>query len=525
LDRRWFGSEGRKITYGWVAILILAACVSAPEILSPILRARMSYAAVDQTSDEAIVIVNVDALRRDELGIYGNTRRLTPYLDQLATREGVIFDYAFAASNHTRPSVTSLLTGLYPSHHGFWHQFSAPSSVRTRPNIATIVPTTYSTFFVNANPNTADEFEASFHHSWSEYPKAAPYAASAYYPAEFVFGKAIELLEAAGEPRRMVAYVQPADPHGPYYPRRDYPDLFVGDPLKGVLTGAYQSRLADLSSAEKPSAAELKNLRNRYDAEVRYLDEEIARFDGYLKSRYPHRVLIFTSDHGEAFFEHGDGGHGGSLYNEQIRVPLVIVDPRRRFGEPRRVDVPVSGVDLLPTVSELTGAVPPKGLDGTSLMETLRRFARVFPLTKERIIVSEVVHTSATFVDVAQSGPERGEVLAYLQANPVNALVRATIGYWSSPSSSRAYKLIANENPEQSRVLRRLGLEFQPHWRELYALDADAEERYELQDESTASTLLARSPLRGSAKAIMQGKVTITEEAIDRLRSLGYIRN
>jgi arylsulfatase A-like enzyme len=483
--------------------------------------------AWDGRTNEAIVIVNVDTLRYDSLGVYGYKRGLTPYLDRLATREGVIFDYSYAASDATRASVTSLLTGLYPTHHGFWHLASPLGAIRTRPNIATIVPRSYTTFFVNANPNTAGHFSSDFGHAWSEYPISTSYADSAYYPAEYIFRKAIELLETAHTESNVLLYVQPADPHGPYYPLRRYDDLFKGDTLRNTVTGRYQTPLADLRWDEHLASrtpAELRNLRNRYDAEVRYLDEEFAKFDTYLKRKYPRRVLIFTSDHGESFLDHGDASHGTSLYDEQIRVPLIVVDPAQRFGRPRRIGVPISSVDLLPTVAELVGVATPPGRDGLSILEILRRHEGLLPLTKERVIVSEVVQSSLTLDVVPTKDAKRVKMRTFLEKNPVNALIRATISYRKTPWSREVYKLIENESPYPTRVLMEAGLLFQPHWHELYRIDGESKESHnEFGDAAKATEIASRSPLKGVFPEFQKSDVKLSKEQVEQLRSLGYL--
>lgn len=241
-----------------------------------------------KTAKEIILIINVDTLRYDEIGIYGNQRNLTPYLDELAKKEGVIFDQAYASSNHTRPSVVSLFTGTYPTNHEFWHY---KSKIKIKePNIATIMPNDYVTILINANPNTIDIFSAYFKYWWSDYSlNDSNFADCAYYPAEYIFNKAFYFLEKINFRDRVLLYIQPADPHSPYYPLKKYADLFEGDIFKDKYSGKYKTELDGMywdKYLVKRTNAEVLNLKNRYDAEVRYLDEQMFQFWQEISKKY-----------------------------------------------------------------------------------------------------------------------------------------------------------------------------------------------------------------------------------------------
>ena len=327
----------------------------------------------------------------------------------------MIFHQAYAASDHTRPSVVSLFTGTYPTNHGFWHH---KSKIKIKkPNPATVMPNDYKTILVNANPNTFFIFADDFDYSWSKYPEKDPkYADCAYYPAKYIFNKARDFLKEANFPDKVLLYIQPADPHSPYYPLKKYPDLFEGDKYKDKYTGRNKSKLCDLrwdENLSKKTYAEIKNLKNRYDAEVRYLDEQMHLFWEFMSKKYQKILFIFTSDHGESFLDHNDAGHGTSLYNEQIKIPFVIIDSEKRFGKPRGLDVLVSNVDILPTIAEVVGYQKELEVDGESLFKIMNYFQKWFPLKKNRIIISEVVHSSEIIdVDTVEDGKVK-EILKY----------------------------------------------------------------------------------------------------------------
>lgn len=89
-------------------------------------------------------------------------------------------------------------------------------------------------------------------------------------------------------------------------------------------------------------------------------------------------VFVLTSDHGEEFFEHGATSHGSSLYEEMLRVPLLIHAPGM-FPEGRRVRTPVQTIDIYPTLLEVLGIEEPPGLRGTSLVPLIRGTAEPEP--------------------------------------------------------------------------------------------------------------------------------------------------
>ena len=484
----------------------------------------------ERFSRELILIINVDTLRYDRLGINGNNRNLTPYLDELASRTGVIFHQAYAASNHTRPSVVSLFTGTYPTHHGFWHQFDKIKI--KRPNIATVLPDDYISIFVNANPNTAAYFARDFDYWWSEYPeKGSQFYGSAYYPAEYVYNKALGFLEQSNFPDKVLLYIQPADPHDPYFPLKRYPDLFEGDELKDVYEGRYGSELSHLHWDEKLAErtdAEIKNLRNRYDAEVRYHDEQMHLFLEVVSKKYENILFIFTSDHGESFLDHDDSGHGTSLYNEQIKVPFIIIDTQSRFGEPRSTDILVSAVDVLPTIAEVVGSRESLKVDGNSILTLMKFFQSWWPFRKDRVIVSEVVHSSK-LIDFNGTIKDQisEEMLDMLKDKPLDVLIRASIRHSDNFFSDSTYKYITNENADETKRLALFpNFFFQPHYDELYRLDLDINERNNLfsHDFKKARNISSRSPLKGKYPEFYGTDKSLTPEELEILKALGYLR-
>jgi len=174
------------------------------------------------------------------------------------------------------------------------------------------------------------------------------------------------------------------DPHGPYEPPADAPQRFAHSGTMPV----EHSRILDYQ--RDPAITDALDYVDRYDEEIAYCDREIGRLlDAYTRRvALEDALLIFSADHGEAMAEHEFWfTHSYDLYEGIARVPLALRIPGR---DAERFSAPVSLVDLLPTMLELTGAPVPAGLDGASLL----RFAGSAPETAARSVFVEATNFS-----------------------------------------------------------------------------------------------------------------------------------
>jgi arylsulfatase A-like enzyme len=196
-------------------------------------------------------------------------------------------------------------------------------------------------------------------------------------------------------------YVQSTDPHAPYRPPADVEAQFA-NPAETIAFNRDYARLRDIraygggatvSQAEMRSkgvAVEtyMKRAQDRYDAEVAHNDKSIEQFIGKLKDvgALDNTLVIVASDHGEEFWEHGFGAHGHSVYNELIRVALLMWNPRL-LPAPRRVSEPVQLIDIMPTVLEMVDVKPPPAIHGQSLMPLLKGqpFSRSAPVMASKL--------------------------------------------------------------------------------------------------------------------------------------------
>jgi HEAT repeat protein len=279
-------------------------------------------------SGHDVLLVSVDALRADHVSAYGYPRATTPNLDGLA-REGTLFESAYCPTPHTSYSITSMMTGKYlrpllalgvGSDSETWAQYLRRYGWRT----AAFYPP--AVFFIDE-----DRFERfQREHLGFEYAKVE-FAAPALRQ-EQVAG----YLETAPVDRPLFLWVHFFEPHEPYVAQPDH--VFSGGPSRDV---------------------------DAYDGEVATADEGIGRVVRLVRARHPDAVVIVTADHGEEFGEHGGRYHGTTVYEEQVRVPLVVVGPGVRQGA--RATTVVQTIDLLPTALSALGIPRPARVRGRDL--------------------------------------------------------------------------------------------------------------------------------------------------------------
>jgi arylsulfatase A-like enzyme len=305
-----------------------------------------------------LILVVIDTLRADALPGYGAPLANAPKLAELS-RRGVLFERVVAPSSWTKTSMASLLTGTDPSRHGVRKTGHVLSS--ELPTLALVLRNAgYRTLAVQGNPwlRSVFGFDNGFDRYEYEYLQSA----------QQVNASALELLEEAGRERPVFLYLHYMDVHAPYQPARRW---FDEPPL--VLPG--QGPVADSELERRYRFRELsgpeldRRVRVLYEAELRGLDDALgALFDALrAQGRLDHTVLVVTSDHGEAFGEHGQVGHGRTLYPEVTAVPLLVHAPGR-VPAGVRIDAQVRSIDVAPTLLALAGLPPVPSFEGEVLL-------------------------------------------------------------------------------------------------------------------------------------------------------------
>jgi arylsulfatase A-like enzyme/Flp pilus assembly protein TadD len=334
-----------------------------------------------------ILLVVIDTLRADHLGAYGYERLISPTIDRIA-RRGVLFETVISPAPWTAPAVASLLTGLYPSVHGldggigwgkgasaaggslpFAVQKTLPSGQETLPELLRRAGYQTAGFVSNLYVNSIFGFAQGFDYFDDDHRDYARDVSEVKRRADATNARVFEWLETQVE-EPWFLFVHFNDPHWPYNPPPPYGQEFVAD-YRGPLTPAETRNLIVESRGKdlQVSSEDLGFVVGLYDGEIQYVDAQLALLlDAIAKLELARdMVTVVTSDHGEEFLDHGGFSHGFTLYEEQLRVPLILSAPARLA--PSRVSQQVRLIDLAPTLLELARVDGPTvPLQGSSLL-------------------------------------------------------------------------------------------------------------------------------------------------------------
>ncbi len=316
--------------------LIAAALMICAAIFTTCRKAR--------TTDVNVLVITLDTTRPDALGIHGNTKpSQTPNLDRLA-REGVFFKQGFAPVPLTLPSHCSLFTGRYPPAHGVRNNGTYVLSGEESTMAEIFRQHGYRTSAVIASFTLAGKF--GLRQGFDVYEESLDNqkmirSFSAEIPADRVYAEFERLMETNRE-HPFFTWVHFYDPHHPYL---EHPE------------------------AGRPEA---RSSRDRYDDEVHFMDEYIGRMLTNLEKAglMDDTLIVVAGDHGEAFGEHLEFGHGIFCYQESLHVPLILHAPKHL--ETREIETPVNLVDVMPTVLALMGWDIPKQVQGRNLLPMIR---------------------------------------------------------------------------------------------------------------------------------------------------------
>jgi hypothetical protein len=303
-----------------------------------------------------VIVYLVDTLRADHLGCYGYDKPVSPNLDRFA--EGAtLFETTIAQAPWTRPSVTSILTGLNPLEHGVRTlEDRLPDAAETLPEklrTAGYRTTAFSTnWHVSAETGLAQGFD-----DFVFFPQDPD--------SPGINRRVLAWLDAHRGTKPFFLYIHALDPHAPYTPPEDLRQRFA--PHSRPQAGMTESLKRIYTARGRRRVERIAEVAPLYDAEIAANDRSFGALLAALKDRklFDDTLIVFVSDHGEALGEHHDFGHARSLHAEQLDVPLVVKLPRQTRGE--RVSRLARHVDLLPTLLAAAGLPPASGLPGADL--------------------------------------------------------------------------------------------------------------------------------------------------------------
>jgi arylsulfatase A-like enzyme len=485
----------------WVTAILLVLVLATALGVFRGSRVEPSGVQADPSSPNVILIC-IDTLRADRMSLYGYSEKTTPRLDQLA-RRGTVFEQCISASNWTKPSVASLLTSVEPTVHGvIANESRVPEGILTAAEI--FLESGYQTMGVVANHqlNSLFGFGQGFQVYFDPQQTGMNYitllARSPFRPflervgnrmpafrgsyvgveAEDVTDQGIELIKASHTP--FFLYLHYMDPHSPYNPPAEYDAVFNPE----------QKRIYSFEMLQKdPSSVPVQGFREleqRYLGEILYTDAMLGRLFDYLEASglLNQTVIALTADHGEAFYDHQDYGHGHSLYEEQIHIPLILWGPPIPQGA--RIDPPVALLDVLPTLLACAGIEVPDELHGQVLTPPLPGETDKH---KSRIIYAE---------KAGEYGAMRSSAWKYIEV-------------WDEAKSSLGSQYHAHKKPV-----------------EFYDLNEDPNELVDLSESQSPERLSELSATVNTTRkyletsAFDQENVEIDSKTMEALKNLGY---
>ena len=426
-------------------------------VSDPVLHDRAAYGL-----KRGVIFISIDTLRRDHVGAYGYAKPTTPNLDALA-RRGVLAADAVSVSSWTLPSHLSMLTSTLPGTHGGTDMKQGFN--RSVPSVAEILRGLgIATHAVTSHLYVSKTYglEAGFDSMNFRQDRLA----------ENVANHAMDLVDRFGD-RPFFMFLHFYDPHWHYAPPPDVLKIFESS-YAGTLTG----NLKDFQNLrpEQVKPKDLEHLLALYDGEIRYTDNEIGRLLAHLKERGADRntLMVVTSDHGEEFLDHGSWEHQKTLYEEVIRIPLIVSGPgvaARREGQP------VSLLDIAPTILDYLSVKAAPSMRGVSLLR---------PVGESREMYGETDHT----LD--------GTRLSFVRGG------------------SKSWKAILRSDPAKQK-------EASSEWYDLAADPAERTNRPPAEALRVSIEMRARDLGLKSRSGVAKKAVELSDEQKEKLRALGYV--
>jgi arylsulfatase A-like enzyme len=348
-----------------------------------------------------LLLITLDTLRADHLGVYGYDRPTSPALDAFAMRATVFEDVTCSVPT-TLPSHVSIFTGLRPLQHGVRRNGQDPPR-----DLLTIFDLLAergaATAAVIASKVLQDRYLAGMGFDELVFPGSEKQFQT---PAKHVTNHAAAWLE-RNRTNTFALWVHYFDTHEPYAPPRQLARAFdrgYDGELPDALTVKTLVGFNDLAPDEQLSRADLDHITDLYDAEVAYLDSQLARLLDQVETLGLLEVtlIVIVGDHGQALGENAIYGHGLRLLEGVIKVPLIFRAPDRNVVS--RVEDPVETVDIVPTLVDLLDLPDPAGPDlaGRSLAPALA--GEPLPKLKYRFIERRAYPDRPEVVGVALHG-------------------------------------------------------------------------------------------------------------------------
>jgi arylsulfatase A-like enzyme len=316
-----------------------------------------------------IILISLDTLRADHLGCYGYERETSPAIDTLA-EDSALFLNTYSSSPWTLSSHVSLLTSLNPMRHGVHYENEKmDSSLVTLADLLRQEGFACSAFTGGGFVNSVYGFSKGFD-SYGQSSRGIRQKDS----AEWICASVLDWIDDHRD-RDFFLFIHTYQPHNPFSSPPPFNSFFLDEDDRWDEIDMLEYVGGKKGIFKKLPDRERRNIVNLYDGEIRYTD---AKLIGPLMERlkelgiYDTSLIILTSDHGEEFYDHNGWEHGHTLYDELLKVPLIIKLPESQFAK-TRIPTIVRLIDVMPTILDEQGiSVSGLDLDGKSLVPVLR---------------------------------------------------------------------------------------------------------------------------------------------------------
>jgi choline-sulfatase len=322
------------------------------------------YDILDKPERKFVFVIGLDTERWDKIGRVVNGVELTPHLNRFK-HDSVTFEHAFAQSSWTLPSFTSFFTGLYEYNHRINRYHVLDAKI---PFLIETFSKSFMTASINGGVWLSGKIGNSRGFDFYQYGSRT----RDVFASRALFLNSRRFIRQHPVPG-LFLFMHTYALHAPYNPPLKFLLRLNKNPLfreHGTYTLSNQYR-KNISPKVRRTMGEL------YEAEIMAFDFYFGKFIDFLKEYgiYDQSLIVFFSDHGEEFYEHRGWSHGHSLYNELIRVPLIIKFPANQFRT-TRVGNPVGIIDILPTLLDYLQIEQKNKIDGLSLMNLVATGSR-----------------------------------------------------------------------------------------------------------------------------------------------------
>lgn len=404
-----------------------------------------------------VILISIDTLRKDSLGIYGYDKPTSPNIDSFA-KDARVYDNMYSTSPWTLPAHASMFTSLYPKEAKM--QTIADKLDKNLLTIADVLKENgYYTIGWDGNTFVSERW--GFTDGFDDYFTVSSMA-KGHHDANLIFPQAVEWIKNNKE-KKFFMFLHSFQVHDPYCPPAEF-DKFKGD-YKG------ETKCIDISHISKKnrkeislSDDELSRFRSLYDGEILYTDKYLGElFKMLTQTEFRNTIVIITSDHGEEFGERGLwGSHGNTLYNELVSVPLIISAPNLSQGRDENV---FSMIDIAPTILDLLGINKRDTFKGISVREADPKRLVFFETNLNATLTSNLDKQYGAFESLKpvvrkENLPTDKVGVVLGEWKLIKDKISRRTSLYNTKSNPKETKDVSEENPQTKQTLENLILKY-----------------------------------------------------------------